>query len=1358
MDDLAGLDWSASSKPQPSTTPSALPPFRQNPTPQLSGRSTPLSAQQSGAGAISAGSRNFKAPSKPATPANDSFASLVSLNTSKPATSNLSLQERQKQLQEEKARQEAQRNKQYDNHYGTDTKFWDSLGSGKSTPEPAAATSIQRPSSMNPGGQTLSQTINKPFSGLDTSSKRPMKSPPADDDLLSAFNSAAPVDASSHFPPPSVGSGRSTPAYGAQRSRGHTPAPPASNPFVNDDDDDMFGLKQLAQKPVNTSVSTAAPDNGDDDILGLLGKPVSEFEKKPEPTPVVETDDRESGRHSTPAAQSPHDRAVAELVDMGFPPDKSAIALATTESGHDVQGAVGWLLNQAHAEAKSKTEERSQDRSRRAADEPMERSRRGNGTTGRGTREPSAGGSMPAWMRADEERSRSGQRRADGQAQEKDVSQIANELGSTFLKSANSFWKTSQKKVQKAVAEFQQDGGDPNVPKWMRDAQNGSDANKARGKAPSSTATDEAMMLEAGGRPTKPNKPSRNRQEPDPLPVRPRRDGDGFREQSPSNLPNRMSSQSPAFRQKASELDKRPASKLTRHDLEEQSTQAYVSPARRKKTTPQPQPDLFATDQPAPAASASRQATPVRSNNPFLQAASTPKPRSPAVTATPPKPKAPPRQIPPASSSALNSSASYRQKGSDAFKRGDYAAAHSAYSSALGPLPQTHPVAIIVLCNRAVTNIKIGDPKAAVVDTDAALGIIGISKGEGEKIVLGGAEGDKEMKDFYGKALMRKAEALEHMEKWADAGKVWREAVEAGVGGSISIQGRNRCEKAVGGGNQASAPAQTKRPPVRKPAPPKPTAISDLGGSSNADSEAVKRLKAANIAAEKADDEKFALSDQVDAKLVAWRGTKADNLRALLGSLDKVLWPEAGWNKVNMGDLVMPNKVKIIYMKAIAKVHPDKISQTATTEQRMISAAVFASLNEAWDKFKKDNGICIKSRRYSARYNTDYVIGRMFPPSQGLRLDVDAISQICGSVSIACWIVVFSPQIIENWKRSSADGLSVVFIIIWLLGDFFNIFGAVLQGVLPTMTILAVYYTLADIVLLSQCFWYKGFTLKDEVKSSDDESSEEETENSPLLSNTRQNTDGAPINGNGNNNGYHSFPRGDGIQTPPTISDIDRRHSSSQHSFRERFLSIDGTHLSPVTPLIDTESEAGGRPKTSRQLPSQSTIQNIAFNLGTILLVCAAGVLGWFLSTTRSRDTNQPPENPPSSSPLHFNLWGQIFGYICTFLYLGSRVPQLLLNYRRKSTDGISMLFFLFACIGNLTYVLSIVAYKPVCKIPENCEPGEASRIYGRYIAVNLSWLLGSFGTLVLDAFVFVQYFLYRRDDESEYEDDTDEE
>ncbi|KAB2578134.1 putative pq loop repeat protein [Lasiodiplodia theobromae] len=339
----------------------------------------------------------------------------------------------------------------------------------------------------------------------------------------------------------------------------------------------------------------------------------------------------------------------------------------------------------------------------------------------------------------------------------------------------------------------------------------------------------------------------------------------------------------------------------------------------------------------------------------------------------------------------------------------------------------------------------------------------------------------------------------------------------------------------------------------------------------------------------------------------------------------------------------------------------------------------------------------------------------MFPPSQGLNLDIDAISGITGSISIACWVVVFSPQIIENFRRGSAEGLSVVFIVVWLLGDVFNIVGAVLQRVLPTMIILAIYYTLADIVLLAQCFYYKGFTLKDEVRKpeDDDEPPREPSETSALLGQSR----------------------------PAHISDFEGgRRRSSFSSFTER-LFHDGEHLSPATPFVDTPA-----PDTARQAP-RSALKSVLFNLVAVILVCAAGFLGWLF-------TYQPPENNTANEgedSIQFNVLGQIGGYICCVLYLGSRVPQLYLNYKRQSTEGISMLFFIFACLGNLTYVISILAYKPVCHgHGGHCRPGEAGDIYGRYFLVNLSWLLGSFGTLLLDAGVFVQYFMYKKDDSDE--------
>jgi uncharacterized protein with PQ loop repeat len=319
------------------------------------------------------------------------------------------------------------------------------------------------------------------------------------------------------------------------------------------------------------------------------------------------------------------------------------------------------------------------------------------------------------------------------------------------------------------------------------------------------------------------------------------------------------------------------------------------------------------------------------------------------------------------------------------------------------------------------------------------------------------------------------------------------------------------------------------------------------------------------------------------------------------------------------------------------------------------------------------------------------------------------------SISIACWVVVFSPQIIENFRRQSADGLSIVFIVVWLAGDVFNILGAILQGVLPTMIILAVYYTLADIVLMLQVFYYRGFTLSDEVKKPQEQIPPEEE---PLLGSNTQ-----------------------------------RRRSLSQ--LRRHLSHVDGTHLSPATPLLDPPKP--NDPPAAYNLRPTSTLQAVLFNTFSIVLVCAAGIFGWWVSTRSHRHGQVEDED---SETLEFDTLGQVFGYLCAVLYLGSRVPQLLLNYRRKSTEGVSLLFFLFACIGNLTYDMSIFAYSPICHHPGHCKPGEASELYWRYILVNLSWIAGSLGTLLLDMGIFVQFFMYKKVDEEivdgEFNDSTD--
>lgn len=54
-------------------------------------------------------------------------------------------------------------------------------------------------------------------------------------------------------------------------------------------------------------------------------------------------------------------------------------------------------------------------------------------------------------------------------------------------------------------------------------------------------------------------------------------------------------------------------------------------------------------------------------------------------------------------------------------------------------------------------------------------------------------------------------------------------------------------------------------------------------------------------------------------------------------------------------------------------------------------------------------------------------------------------------------IVVYSPQILENYRLKSGEGLSVLFVLIWLAGDLCNLFGGILAGLLPTIIILAAY-------------------------------------------------------------------------------------------------------------------------------------------------------------------------------------------------------------------------------------------------------------------------------------------------------------
>ncbi len=91
-------------------------------------------------------------------------------------------------------------------------------------------------------------------------------------------------------------------------------------------------------------------------------------------------------------------------------------------------------------------------------------------------------------------------------------------------------------------------------------------------------------------------------------------------------------------------------------------------------------------------------------------------------------------------------------------------------------------------------------------------------------------------------------------------------------------------------------------------------------------------------------------------------------------------------------------------------------------------------------------------------------------------------SSILGLLSICCWIIVFTPQMYKNYRRKSGESLSLLFLWIWLIGDIFNIVGAVMENLLPTMIILGIYFAIADLIIIGQVYHYRSRLQENEIE------------------------------------------------------------------------------------------------------------------------------------------------------------------------------------------------------------------------------------------------------------------------------------
>ncbi|KAI9254158.1 PQ loop repeat-domain-containing protein [Helicostylum pulchrum] len=285
----------------------------------------------------------------------------------------------------------------------------------------------------------------------------------------------------------------------------------------------------------------------------------------------------------------------------------------------------------------------------------------------------------------------------------------------------------------------------------------------------------------------------------------------------------------------------------------------------------------------------------------------------------------------------------------------------------------------------------------------------------------------------------------------------------------------------------------------------------------------------------------------------------------------------------------------------------------------------------------------------------------------------ESTSLLFGYLSIFCWLNAQLPQVIKNYRLRDADGLSFSFLTVWLTGDIANFIGCVITGQLPFQIILSVYFSIIDTILCMQWLYY--------VKYSDNRIRrwfDGDDEMKPVVQQPNLIDNGERI--------YTTYSTGGGKEINEQTTLLSSQTSNKKYTTMLLFFGLVTFGVSSPSDLFTAND--------------------------TVMMVTG------------------------SSSAEGNTIWvGRFFAWVCTFLYLSSRLPQIYQNFHRRSVEGLSMALFFFAAMGNLTYVLSIFSNPHATRVT---------------MLEAVPYIIGSAGTLIFDFTIFGQYALFSKDNKQE--------
>lgn len=881
------------------------------------------------------------------TATDDAFSSLFSSSSTNKQHANLSLAERQR-LATQQAR------KQLDEHKQRNDALWSGI---ESTSFGATTTST------NPTFNPALQRVASPPSSTTLANKA---SDPWDFD---AFSSAVPAI-----------------------NQSSSSQPLASTKPASSRIDDPFDFDTFDQPFSSAPTLAVSNDEHQDDILGALAMPVSQASKPLDPrmarlssssatlstassrassrVPSPASGSRPSANHSAPArASSPPPHIVGQIVEMGFSPQQAKHALARTDTGVNVQAALELLVgNGGESPQQNDNDERlarklqadeqrhADTRFRDLDDEDafqLERQHRRNPPQHTNS---DARASRRAPVDSGASNDFASEATVDWQQQADQLYAQASEIGSSVLNKASAFWSSAKAQAQKALDERSNtpseagserhrarrwgasSGTSKNKewsgkPKWMIDAEL-TPAQQRRADTSSNGTASHDSQLNTSDEPAQLGS-FRDSDNEDEAAVAPESVARAARGAAAAAAPAAatavssvasvlsVGSKAQAVEQKAS-----------------QSRSSLVSRSNAASSTAVPKTGYV---------SPNRRATPSRSAAP---------------SPMPPKPPVKRRAIGSDASHSICSAKRNKEEGNEHFKRGAYADAEASYTRGISALSSSssscESVRLVpLLSNRANVRLKNGDATGTISDCDQILAIvlspfggserdadgrIGVYK-PSEEAALPAELADVNLRESYAKALVRRAQALEANERWKLAKADWQVLLEyeklegSGIRTTASNikfarEGLYRCGRMLGDKVVGSAVSTVGGKKVVR------HAIADKAST------AFVNQQHAQAAEEKA---RFALKDSVDAKIDAWKRGKETNLRALLSSLETVLWDDLGWKPIALHQILDHAGLKKNYTKAIATLHPDKVARNATVEHQMIAASAFHALNHAWN-------------------------------------------------------------------------------------------------------------------------------------------------------------------------------------------------------------------------------------------------------------------------------------------------------------------------------------------------------------------------------------------------------------------------